>query len=71
MPFPSTGFTSGVFSTLVSYRHAAGRLRFLAVSADRGRAVSPTPAGSSRPSRPRRSGTPWASKGSTTGPWRS
>ncbi|GGS84088.1 hypothetical protein GCM10010156_48450 [Planobispora rosea] len=43
VPFPSTGFTSGVFSSLVSYRHAAGRLRFLAVATDRGRATSPDP----------------------------
>ncbi|GIH97706.1 hypothetical protein ACFFMN_41460 [Planobispora siamensis] len=44
LPFPSTGFASGVFSTLVSYRHAAGRIRFLAVSADRGRRLPADPA---------------------------
>ncbi|WP_203878927.1 hypothetical protein [Planobispora takensis] len=43
LPFPSTGFAAGVFSTLVSYRHAAGRIRFLAVSADRGRRLSADP----------------------------
>ncbi|MBG0830303.1 hypothetical protein HS041_21290 [Planomonospora sp. ID67723] len=43
LPFPSTGFTSGVFSTLVSYRHAAGRIRFLAVSAERTRKLPADP----------------------------
>ncbi|WP_449066697.1 hypothetical protein, partial [Planomonospora algeriensis] len=43
LPFPSSGFGSGVFSTLVPYRHAAGRIRFLAVAADRGRGRSADP----------------------------
>ncbi|MBG0822800.1 hypothetical protein HS048_18860 [Planomonospora sp. ID91781] len=43
LPFPSAGFGSGVFSTLIPYRHAAGRIRFLAVAADRGRARSADP----------------------------
>ncbi|GAA3446646.1 hypothetical protein [Planomonospora venezuelensis] len=43
LPFPSTGFASGVFSTLVSYRHATGRIRFLAVPAEPGRRLSADP----------------------------
>ncbi|MBG0818815.1 hypothetical protein [Planomonospora sp. ID82291] len=43
LPFPSTGFGSGVFSTLIPYRHGSGRIRFLAVTADRTRARSADP----------------------------
>ncbi|MFC4061667.1 hypothetical protein ACFOWE_25485 [Planomonospora corallina] len=43
LPFPSAGFGSGVFSTLIPYQHAAGRIRFLAVTAGRDRARSADP----------------------------
>ncbi|GAA3135355.1 hypothetical protein GCM10010466_27730 [Planomonospora alba] len=48
LPFPSAGFGSGVFSTLIPYRHAAGRIRFLAVAAERGRARSADPEAAAR-----------------------
>ncbi|GAA2876802.1 hypothetical protein GCM10010517_38070 [Streptosporangium fragile] len=39
MPFPSTGFSSPVYSTLLSYDHPDGPLRLLAVPAERGRRI--------------------------------
>ncbi|MBB2911100.1 hypothetical protein FHS43_002365 [Streptosporangium becharense] len=40
MPFPSLGFSSSVYSTLISYDHPDGPLRLLAVPAERGRRIS-------------------------------
>ncbi|MDH2423833.1 hypothetical protein [Sphaerisporangium sp. TRM90804] len=42
-PWPSTGFTSGVYSTLLAYESRLGPVRLLAV-ADRRRRLSPDPA---------------------------